>query len=100
MIRKSGSLLTGIWSEMERFMKISGIASDLTVPKNPYQNGINEPLNRTVMDLVHAMTRHRRPFINTWGRKYWLQRAHPHTHYDGCVWSQDDAVRGDVWTKA
>lgn len=45
--------------EMKTFLVNRGIVQRLTSPGNPYQNGVAERLNRTLIDLVRAMMHHK-----------------------------------------
>ena len=54
--------------EFEEFLKKDGIRHELTVPKNPQQNGVAERLNRTLMEMVRCML--------SWSRlpqRYWAE---------------------------
>ena len=41
--------------EFESYLKMEGIHHELTVPKNPEQNGAAECMNRTLIESVHSM---------------------------------------------
>ena len=41
--------------EFETYLKTEGIRHELTVPKNPEQNGVAERMNRTLIEFVHSM---------------------------------------------
>ena len=42
-------------AEFKRFLKAEGIRHVLTVPKTPEQNGVDERLNRTLVETVRSM---------------------------------------------
>ena len=41
--------------EFERYLKQNGIRHELTVPKNPEQNGVAERMNRTIVETARCM---------------------------------------------
>ena len=41
--------------EFETYLKTEGIRNELTVPKNPEQNGVAERMNRTLIEYVRSM---------------------------------------------
>ena len=41
--------------EFESYLKMEGICHELTVPKNPEQNGAAEHMNRTLIESVHSI---------------------------------------------
>lgn len=41
--------------EFASYLKANGIRHELTVPKNPHQNGVAERLNRTLIESTQSM---------------------------------------------
>ena len=41
--------------DFQSYLKTEGIRHELTVPKNPEQNGVAERMNRTLLESVRAM---------------------------------------------
>ena len=41
--------------EFKTYLKMEGIRHELTVPKNPEQNGVAERMNRTLIESVRSM---------------------------------------------
>ena len=42
-------------TEFEAYLRNEGIKHELTIPKCPEQNGVAERLNKTLIEMVHAM---------------------------------------------
>ena len=42
-------------SQFENYLKAEGIRHELTVPKTPQQNGVDERLNRTLVEMAQSM---------------------------------------------
>ena len=42
-------------NKFEKYLRLEGIRHECTVPKTPEQNGVNERLNRTLIETVRSM---------------------------------------------
>ena len=49
-------------NEFEEYLKREGVKHELTVPKNPEQNGVSERMNRTLVESVRSMLNYQRNF--------------------------------------
>lgn len=41
--------------EFEAYLRTEGVRHELTIPKNPEQNGVGECINRTLMETARSM---------------------------------------------
>ena len=42
-------------TEFEAYLRAEGVKHELTIPKNPEQNGVAERMNRTLVETVRSM---------------------------------------------
>ena len=67
---RGGEYMSG---EFDDFLKEEGIASQLTAPGTPQQNGVSERRNRTLMEMVRSMMSYSSLPLSFWG--YALETA-------------------------
>lgn len=52
--------------EFEKYLKKEGIRHELTIPKNPEQNGVAERMNRTLVEMTRSM-------LHDMPKKFWAE---------------------------
>ena len=54
-------------TKFETYLKAEGVKHELTVPKNPEQNGVAERMNRTLVETVRSILCHANLPLKFWG---------------------------------